>query len=34
MKIAIVNQPIGTINLSCIGEGGSIDIWIYEVDVA
>ncbi|MEM3087832.1 MAG: glycosyltransferase family 4 protein [Candidatus Bathyarchaeia archaeon] len=31
MKIAIVNQPFGNINLPWTGEGGSIDIWIYEV---
>jgi len=31
MKIAILNQPIGTINLPWYGQGGSISIWIYEV---
>jgi len=31
MKIAMVNQPFGTINLPWTGEGGSRDIWIYEV---
>ena len=31
MKIAIVNQPFGTIPLPWTGQGGSIDIWTYEV---
>jgi len=31
MKVAIVNQPFGTIILPWTGIGGSIDIWIYEV---
>ncbi|MBN2604104.1 MAG: glycosyltransferase family 4 protein [Candidatus Thermoplasmatota archaeon] len=31
MKIAIVNQPFGTIPLPWTGSGGSIDIWTYEV---
>ncbi len=30
MKIALVNQPFGNIRLPWTGEGGSIDIWIYE----
>jgi glycosyltransferase involved in cell wall biosynthesis len=31
VKIAIVDQPFGRINLPWTGAGGSIDIWIYEV---
>jgi glycosyltransferase involved in cell wall biosynthesis len=31
MKIAIVDQPFGTIPLPWTGAGGSIDIWTYEI---
>lgn len=31
MKIAIVDQPLGTIILPWTGRGGSLDIWIHEV---
>ncbi len=31
MKVAIVNQPFGIMNLPWTGSGGSIEIWIHEV---
>jgi spore coat protein SA len=31
MKVAIVNQPFGTIVLPWTGKAGSLDIWTYEV---
>jgi len=31
MKIAIVNQPLGKMNIPWTGKGNSLEIWIYEV---